>query len=130
MTAALLILTAPAIPAGIFREAYLRHLFVSREILSMRLNTLHNLHFYQTFFKNMRVHRGRRIQEIQDILGNYFPVNMTGSAVSAENSEHVSGLLGDGFPVRWHTLKEKVILLYILSHVLVVQTKTLTPPYD
>ena len=37
-----------------FSRAYLRHLFVSREILSMRLNTLHNLHFYQTFFMNMR----------------------------------------------------------------------------
>lgn len=37
-----------------FSRAYLRHLFVSREILSMRLNTLHNLHFYQTFFGNMR----------------------------------------------------------------------------
>lgn len=37
-----------------FSKAYLRHLFVSREILSMRLNTLHNLHFYQTFFRNMR----------------------------------------------------------------------------
>jgi queuine tRNA-ribosyltransferase len=37
-----------------FSRAYLRHLFVSREILSMRLNTLHNLHFYQMFFKNMR----------------------------------------------------------------------------
>ena len=37
-----------------FSRGYLRHLFASREILSMRLNTLHNLHFYQTFFKNMR----------------------------------------------------------------------------
>jgi queuine tRNA-ribosyltransferase len=37
-----------------FSKAYLRHLFISREILSMRLNTLHNLHFYQTFFRNMR----------------------------------------------------------------------------
>jgi queuine tRNA-ribosyltransferase len=37
-----------------FSRGYLRHLFLSREILSMRLNTLHNLHFYQTFFRNMR----------------------------------------------------------------------------
>jgi queuine tRNA-ribosyltransferase len=37
-----------------FSKGYLRHLFLSREILSMRLNTLHNLHFYQTFFRNMR----------------------------------------------------------------------------
>jgi len=37
-----------------FSRGYLRHLFISREILSMRLNTLHNLHFYQEFFRNMR----------------------------------------------------------------------------
>jgi queuine tRNA-ribosyltransferase len=37
-----------------FSRAYLRHLYLSREILSMRLNTLHNLHFYQDFFRKMR----------------------------------------------------------------------------
>jgi queuine tRNA-ribosyltransferase len=37
-----------------FSRAYLRHMFMSREILSMRLNTLHNLHFYLEFFRNMR----------------------------------------------------------------------------
>lgn len=39
---------------GNFSRGYLRHLFLAREILSMRLNTLHNLHFYQTFFRHMR----------------------------------------------------------------------------
>lgn len=34
--------------------AYLRHLFLAKEILSMRLNTLHNLHFYLNFFREMR----------------------------------------------------------------------------
>jgi queuine tRNA-ribosyltransferase len=33
---------------------YLRHMFLSREILSMRLNTIHNLYFYLNFFKEMR----------------------------------------------------------------------------
>jgi len=37
-----------------YSRGYLRHLFLSREILSMRLNTLHNLHFYQDFFRKMR----------------------------------------------------------------------------
>lgn len=37
-----------------FSRGYLRHLFLSREILSMRLNTLHNLHFYLDFFGKMR----------------------------------------------------------------------------
>lgn len=37
-----------------YSRAYLRHLFMSREILSMRLNTLHNLYFYLNFFEKMR----------------------------------------------------------------------------
>jgi queuine tRNA-ribosyltransferase len=37
-----------------YSRGYLRHLFLSREILSMRLNTIHNLHFYQDFFRKMR----------------------------------------------------------------------------
>jgi queuine tRNA-ribosyltransferase len=37
-----------------FSRAYLRHMFMSREILSMRLNTIHNLHFYLEFFRKMR----------------------------------------------------------------------------
>jgi len=37
-----------------YSKAYLRHLFMNREILSMRLNTLHNLHFYLNFFRKMR----------------------------------------------------------------------------
>ncbi|MHB8881417.1 MAG: tRNA guanosine(34) transglycosylase Tgt [Thermodesulfovibrionales bacterium] len=37
-----------------YSRSYLRHLFMSREILSMRLNTLHNLYFYQDFFRKMR----------------------------------------------------------------------------
>ncbi|HXX56463.1 MAG TPA: tRNA guanosine(34) transglycosylase Tgt [Thermodesulfovibrionales bacterium] len=37
-----------------YTRAYLRHLFLTREILSMRLNSLHNLHFYLEFFRKMR----------------------------------------------------------------------------
>lgn len=37
-----------------FSRAYLRHLFLTKEILSMRLNTIHNLHFYLKFFRDMR----------------------------------------------------------------------------
>jgi len=37
-----------------FTRAYLRHLFVSHEILSAYLNTLHNLHFYLTLTRNAR----------------------------------------------------------------------------
>lgn len=37
-----------------YTKAYLRHLFLAREILSMRLNTIHNLYFYLDFFRKMR----------------------------------------------------------------------------
>ncbi len=37
-----------------YSRAYLRHLFLSREILSMRLNTVHNIYFYLRFFREMR----------------------------------------------------------------------------
>jgi queuine tRNA-ribosyltransferase len=37
-----------------YSKAYLRHLFMSKEILSMRLNTMHNLYFYLDFFCRMR----------------------------------------------------------------------------
>jgi queuine tRNA-ribosyltransferase len=37
-----------------YSRGYLRHLFLSREILSMRLNTIHNLYFYLDFFRKIR----------------------------------------------------------------------------
>jgi queuine tRNA-ribosyltransferase len=37
-----------------FSRGYLRHIFLSKEILSMRLNTMHNLYFYLNFFRDMR----------------------------------------------------------------------------
>ena len=35
-------------------KAYLRHLFKSKEMLAFRLCTLHNLHFYNNFLKEIR----------------------------------------------------------------------------
>lgn len=37
-----------------FSRAYLRHLFVADEILGLRLNTLHNIHFYLTLMQQIR----------------------------------------------------------------------------
>ena len=37
-----------------FSRAYLRHLFMARELLAYRLNTLHNLHFYLTLMAAIR----------------------------------------------------------------------------
>ena len=37
-----------------YSRAYLRHLFVSNEMLGVRLNTLHNLWYYGTFMAQIR----------------------------------------------------------------------------
>ena len=37
-----------------YSKAYLRHLFLSGEILSSRLNTIHNIHFYMTLMRKVR----------------------------------------------------------------------------
>jgi queuine tRNA-ribosyltransferase len=37
-----------------FSRAYLHHLFKSNEILGARLNTIHNLAYYQTLMQEMR----------------------------------------------------------------------------
>jgi queuine tRNA-ribosyltransferase len=37
-----------------FSRAYLRHLYMAGEILSARLNTIHNLHFYLTLMEDIR----------------------------------------------------------------------------
>jgi queuine tRNA-ribosyltransferase len=37
-----------------YSRAYLRHLYLAEEILAMRLNTLHNLHFYLNFMGEIR----------------------------------------------------------------------------
>ncbi len=38
-----------------YSRAYLRHLFLADEILSARLNTIHNLHFYLNLMKEIRL---------------------------------------------------------------------------
>ncbi len=37
-----------------YSRAYLRHLYMSRELLSYRLNTIHNIHYYLNLMKQMR----------------------------------------------------------------------------
>ena len=37
-----------------YSRAYLRHLYMARELLSYRLNTIHNIHHFIRFMKQMR----------------------------------------------------------------------------
>jgi len=47
-----------------FSRAYLRHLFMAREILALRLNTIHNLHYYLRLMDQIRlsIREGRLMQ--------------------------------------------------------------------
>ncbi len=50
-----------------YSKAYLRHLFMSDEILGSRLNTIHNLHFYFELMRRSReAIRGKRWAEFRD----------------------------------------------------------------
>ncbi|MGA9237243.1 MAG: tRNA-guanine transglycosylase, partial [Desulfobacterales bacterium] len=37
-----------------YSRAYLRHLYMSRELLSYRLNTIHNIHYFVRLAEDMR----------------------------------------------------------------------------
>ena len=54
-----------------FSRAYLRHLFVSQELVAMRLNTLHNLHFFLTLMGEARtaIEQDRYGDFVKDFLG-------------------------------------------------------------
>ena len=58
-----------------YSRAYLRHLYLARELLAYRLNTIHNIHFFISFMKAMRTaivaHEFDRFrQEFYQKLGN------------------------------------------------------------
>jgi queuine tRNA-ribosyltransferase len=54
----------------LYSRAYLRHLFMTREILSMRLNTLHNIFFYQDLMRRARqaIMSGRYAEWASEVL--------------------------------------------------------------
>lgn len=56
-----------------YSRAYLRHLFVSKEILASRLNTWHNLHFYQALMAGARraIEEGRYRHYHREMLQNF-----------------------------------------------------------
>ncbi|MBF0280952.1 MAG: tRNA guanosine(34) transglycosylase Tgt [Zetaproteobacteria bacterium] len=56
-----------------FSRAYLRHLFIAKELLSSRLNTLHNLHYYCDLMRRVRqaIHEQRWPQFRDHFLQQY-----------------------------------------------------------
>ncbi len=58
-----------------FSRAYLRHLYLSNEILGHRLNTLHNLHFFAEFMRDIRraIREDRLAAFAAEFLSNFEP---------------------------------------------------------
>jgi queuine tRNA-ribosyltransferase len=56
-----------------FSRAYLRHLFVAGEILAMRLNTLHNLHYFLNLMRRAReaIEQGRYRALLEEITSTW-----------------------------------------------------------
>jgi queuine tRNA-ribosyltransferase len=58
-----------------FSRAYLRHLFISKEINAVILNTIHNLYFYEELMRKMReaIKEGRFQDFKEEFLSRYKP---------------------------------------------------------
>src|SRR2546427_3052878 len=69
-----------------FSRAYLRHLYVAGEILSMRLNTLHNLHHYADL-----VRRTRAAIEVGRYADFLMEFRARAAAASVEDGEEAPG---------------------------------------
>ncbi|HEY0719850.1 MAG TPA: tRNA guanosine(34) transglycosylase Tgt [Gammaproteobacteria bacterium] len=63
-----------------YSRAYLRHLDRANEMLGARLNTIHNLHFYQQLMRDIRgaIHEGRLISWARD----FYARRSTGGAMA------------------------------------------------
>jgi len=79
----------PCEACRLFTRAYLRHLFVTRELLAYRLLTLHNLTFYQGLMRDMReaVARGGFAGFRSRFLERYGVESLGGSADTPADSE-------------------------------------------
>jgi len=66
-----------------FSRAYLRHLYVAGEILSMRLNTLHNLHHYADLMRRARsaIDSGQYLRFLEE-----FRMQLAGAGAEQESA--------------------------------------------
>ena len=70
-----------------FSRAYLRHLYIAREILAMILNTIHNVRFYLRFMEDMR-------RSIQDGEFDRFKKDFLGKMSVEDTEDGVSDCKG------------------------------------
>ncbi len=58
-----------------YSRAYLRHLYLARELLAYRLNTIHNIYFFINFIKGMR--KAILADEFEDFRKKFYRMNQT-----------------------------------------------------
>lgn len=58
-----------------YSRAYLRHLFISREILALRLNTIHNIFFFTRLMEKTR--EAIEMDKLSDFIDNFEQINNT-----------------------------------------------------
>jgi len=54
-----------------FSRAYLRHLYIARELLAYRLNTIHNLYYYQRLMSELR--QAIRTDHLEEFAARFRP---------------------------------------------------------
>jgi queuine tRNA-ribosyltransferase len=78
----------PCYACRTFSKAYLRHLYIARELLSYRLNTLHNLTFFLRMMEDARAAiRQGRFAAFRAKLEAVYPESDAGDAGDAEGTE-------------------------------------------
>ena len=80
-----------------FSRAYLRHLYVAGEILSMRLNTLHNLHQYADLLRRVRaaIEAGRYSEFLDEFRARWSDTGRSGTDLRDEAGRDVPSRTGD-----------------------------------
>jgi len=68
-----------------YSRAYLRHLYLAEEILAVRLNTIHNLHFYLRYMSDMR--RAIAADRLEEFMQNFNSQWESGKDPASEGPE-------------------------------------------
>jgi queuine tRNA-ribosyltransferase len=68
-----------------YSRAYLRHLYLAEEILAVRLNTIHNLHFYLRYMSDIR--RAIAADRLEEFVQNFNSQWESGKEPASERPE-------------------------------------------
>jgi queuine tRNA-ribosyltransferase len=66
-----------------YSRAYLRHLNKTGEILGARLNTIHNLHYYQQLMAGLR--EAIQTEKLDSFIGNFYAKRLAKGETDSTN---------------------------------------------